>query len=90
MPLPQGGVISPLLANIFLHHVLDDCFMKEVKPRLKGQCFLVRFADDFVIGFENEEDARRAKSRKGFWVIKKKTCKKHFKRTMKSLWRWVP
>ncbi len=45
---PQGGVISPLLANIFLHHVLDDWFMKEVKPRLKGQCFLVRFADDCV------------------------------------------
>ncbi len=36
--------------------------MKEVKPRLKGQCFLVRFADDFVIGFENEEDARRTMS----------------------------
>ncbi len=59
---PQGGVISPLLANIFLHHVLDDWFMKEVKPRLKGQCFLVRFADDFVIGFEKEEDARRMMS----------------------------
>lgn len=54
---PQGGVISPMLANIFLHYVLDDWFVKEVQPRMKGQCFLLRFADDFVIGFELEEDA---------------------------------
>jgi group II intron reverse transcriptase/maturase len=136
---PQGGVISPLLANIFLHHVFDDWFVKEVKPRMKGHCFLVRFADDFVIGFEEEVDARRVmsvlfkrfarfdlsihpkktklihfgrpdgkvqsdiqnetfdflgftlywgKTRKGSWVIKKKTSKKRFKRTMKSLWSW--
>lgn len=56
---PQGGVISPLLANIFLHHVLDDWFAKQVEPRMKGKCFLLRYADDFVIGFELEEDARR-------------------------------
>jgi group II intron reverse transcriptase/maturase len=56
---PQGGVISPLLANIFLHHVLDEWFVKEIKPRLKGRCFLIRFADDFVIGCEFESDARR-------------------------------
>ena len=56
---PQGGVISPMLANIFLHEVLDDWFVKEVQPRMKGRCFLIRFADDFVIGFEFEEDARR-------------------------------
>ena len=55
---PQGGVISPLLANIFLHHVLDEWFVKEIKPRLKGRCFLIRFADDFVIGCEVESDAR--------------------------------
>jgi hypothetical protein len=53
------GVISPLLSNIFLHHVLDDWFVQEVEPRLKGRCFLIRFADDFVIGCEVEEDARR-------------------------------
>ncbi len=56
---PQGGVISPMLSNIFLHHVLDGWFVKEVKPRMKGRCFLIRFADDFIIGFELEKDARR-------------------------------
>jgi hypothetical protein len=56
---PQGCVISPLLANIFLHHVLDEWFVKEIKPRLKGRCFLIRFADDFVMGCEFESDARR-------------------------------
>jgi group II intron reverse transcriptase/maturase len=56
---PQGGVISPMLSNIFLHHVLDDWFEKDVKPRMKGRCFLIRFADDFIIGFELEEDSRR-------------------------------
>ena len=56
---PQGGVISPLLANIYLHDVLDVWFETEVKPRMSGPCFLVRFADDFVIGFAHEEDARR-------------------------------
>ena len=48
----QGGVISPLLSNIFLYHVLDDWFVRDVQPRMKGRCFLIRFADDFVIGFE--------------------------------------
>lgn len=56
---PQGGVISPLLANIFLHTVLDEWYVKEIQPRLKGRSFLIRFADDFVIGCELEEDARR-------------------------------
>jgi group II intron reverse transcriptase/maturase len=56
---PQGGVISPMLSNIFLHHVLDEWFDKEVQPRMKGRCFLIRFADDFVIAFESESDARR-------------------------------
>lgn len=136
---PQGGVISPLLANIFLHNVLDEWFAKEVQPRLKGRCFLIRFADDFVIGCELEEDARRlmtvlpkrfnrfklsihpkksrlvefknpevrrgprsesatfdflgfthywAKSRRGNWVIKRKTARKRVRRAMKLLWRW--
>ena len=56
---PQGGVISPLLANILLHHILDLWFTQEVKPRLKGHGFMVRFCDDFVMGFENRRDAHR-------------------------------
>lgn len=56
---PQGGVISPLLANIYLHYVLDVWFEEEVKPRLRGRAFLIRYADDFVMGFACEEDARR-------------------------------
>ena len=56
---PQGGVASPLLANVFLHHVLDEWFVKEVQPRMKGRCFLSRFADDFIIGFESKADAQR-------------------------------
>jgi len=57
---PQGAVISPMLSNIFLHTVLDDWFVKELKPRLKRRCFLVRWADDFIIGCELEADARKA------------------------------
>jgi RNA-directed DNA polymerase len=56
---PQGGVISPLLSNIFLHYVLDEWFEREVKPRLRGEVYLIRYADDFVIGFSQEEDAKR-------------------------------
>jgi len=56
---PQGGVISPLLGNIYLHYVLDEWYEQEVKPRLKGRSFLVRYADDFIIGCELESDARR-------------------------------
>ena len=55
----QGGVISPLLANIYLHEVLDEWFEHQIKPCLKGQAFLIRFADDFVIGCELECDARK-------------------------------
>ena len=56
---PQGGVISPILANVYLHYVLDVWFEREVQPRLQGRAFLIRYADDFVIGFACEEDARR-------------------------------
>jgi RNA-directed DNA polymerase len=56
---PQGGVISPLLSNIYLHKVLDEWFEQEVKPRLAGPAFLIRFVDDFVLVFQREEDARR-------------------------------
>ena len=56
---PQGGVVSPMLSNIYLHHVLDEWFENEVRPRLTGQCTLVRFADDFVMTFKNHHDAKR-------------------------------
>jgi len=135
---PQGGVISPLLANVFLHEVLDKWFEREVQPRLKGRAFLVRYADDFVIGCSCEEDARRimgvlphrfgkygltlhpdktrlvyfkpprgggdrpppgsfdllgfthywSLSRKGSWVIKRKTAKSRFKRALKGIAEW--
>jgi group II intron reverse transcriptase/maturase len=136
---PQGGVISPMLSNIFLHYVLDEWFEQEIKPRMKGRCFLSRFADDFVIGFELESDARRvmdvlpkrfgrfgltihptktkliefgrpnreqtsgkgkgtfdflgfthywARSRRGYWVIKRKTRCKKMHAANKAIWQW--
>lgn len=136
---PPGGVISPLLANIYLHYVLDEWFEQEVKPRLTGRCFLIRYADDFIIGCELEQDARRimavlpkrferyglrihsektklvkfgqpprkgppndrtgtfdflgfthywSKSRRGYWVIKRKTIGKRQRRTIKAIWQW--
>lgn len=136
---PQGGVISPLLANVYLHEVLDEWFEHEVRPRLHGRCFLVRYADDFVIVFEREDDARRvmdvlpkrfgkyglrlhpkktrlvpfrrpsppprgddgpvsfnllgfthfwAKSRKGNWVVKRKTMSARFSRTLRDIATW--
>ena len=136
---PQGGVVSPMLSNIFLHHVLDEWFVKDVQPRMQGRCFLIRFADDFIIGCELEADARRvmevlpkrfgrfslsihpektvliafkkppsrdssargkgtfdflgfthywAKTRRGYWVIKRKTVGKRLRRFMKAIWLW--
>jgi RNA-directed DNA polymerase len=55
----QGQVISPLLANLYLHYVLDEWFEQEVKPRLRGEAHEVRFADDFILCFQYEEDAER-------------------------------
>jgi group II intron reverse transcriptase/maturase len=55
----QGSVLSPLLGNIYLHYALDLWFEREAKPRLRGRAILIRYCDDFVIGFEREEDARR-------------------------------
>ena len=56
---PQGGVVSPIISNVFLHYVLDLWFEQDVKPRLRDKAFLIRFADDFVIGFRNHRDAQR-------------------------------
>ena len=56
---PQGGVVSPCLSNVFLHYVLDDWFEREVQPRLKGRSFLIRYADDAVMGFSCAADARK-------------------------------
>jgi RNA-directed DNA polymerase len=56
---PQGGVISPILSNAYLHEVLDTWFEQMVKPRLKGRAHLIRYADDAVLVFEVESDARR-------------------------------
>ena len=55
----QGSVLSPLLGNVYLHYVLDLWFETEVKPRLQGKATLIRYCDDFIIGFEREDDARR-------------------------------
>ena len=56
---PQGGVISPMLSNIYLHEVLDKWYEEQIKPMLEGQAFMVRYADDFVMGFKSKRDAER-------------------------------
>jgi len=139
---PQGGVISPMLSNIYLHEVLDRWFAEVVAPRLRGRGHLVRYADDAVLVFEKEEDARRvmevlpkrfekyglsihpektrlirfespnrsrggkesgsagesfsflgfthvwARSRKGIWVVRKRTDHKRFARALKAVSQW--
>jgi group II intron reverse transcriptase/maturase len=140
---PQGGVISPLLANVYLHEVLDTWFEQTVRPRMRGRCALVRYADDAVLVFERQNDADRvmrvlpkrfekygltlhpkktrlvrfqppterrskgsdddarrgtfdflgfshfwAKSRKGSWVVKRKTAKNRFTRALRTLSQW--
>jgi group II intron reverse transcriptase/maturase len=138
----QGGVISPMLSNIYLHEVLDKWFASEVKPRLKGEAFLIRFADDAVLVFAQKGDAERVmevlpkrfekyglaihpkktrligfsrpkkreggtsepprwekfnflgfthywgRSRKGTWVIKRKTETGRFARALKRITEW--
>jgi hypothetical protein len=69
---PQGGVISPLLANIYLHEVLDVWFEQQVRPRLRGRARQVRYADDLVMVFETKVDARRVLSRaaEAIWQVR--------------------
>jgi RNA-directed DNA polymerase len=55
---PQGGVISPILANIYLHYALDLWFEKKIKPTLKGRAMLIRYADDFVVAFQYRAEAQ--------------------------------
>lgn len=144
---PQGGVISPLLANLYLHEVLDVWFERDVKPRLHNCAFMVRYADDAVLCFKSEKDARRVlavlvkrlgryglslnttktklirfvpkspgsndvgdsngntvlpvrsfdflgfshtwqRSRKGRWVVVRRTAKARFARALRSMWLW--
>src|ERR671922_2931555 len=58
----QGSVLSPLLGNVYVHYVLDRWFATEVKPRLQGKTTLLRYCDDFIIGCEREDDARRVQA----------------------------
>lgn len=67
---PQGGLISPVLANVYLHYVLDLWFEKAIKERLRGEAYLIRYADDFVIMFEYEDEACRV-----YEVLKKRLAK---------------
>lgn len=83
----QGSVLSPLLGNVYLHHVLDLWFEREVQPRLRGRAHLVRYADDFVIAFELKDDAMRVMAvigrrfeRFGLTLHPEKTRLVHFQR----------
>lgn len=139
---PQGGVVSPCLANVYLHDALDTWFEKRVKPRLQGRGFMIRFADDVVMVFSHEKDARRvldtlserfskyglslhptktrlfrfrppsstgddqprdpgtrsfdflgfthhwSRSRRGSWVVRRKTASSRFSRALKRASQW--
>ncbi|HUX57335.1 MAG TPA: reverse transcriptase domain-containing protein [Bacteroidales bacterium] len=56
---PQGGLVSLLLSDMYLHYVLDGWFSEQIQPLIKGQSFIVRYADDFILGFANKQDAMR-------------------------------
>jgi len=55
----QGSIVSPILSNIYLHYVLDEWFSEQIQPLLKGKSFIVRWADDFILGFTDKSDAER-------------------------------
>ena len=67
---PQGGSISVLLSNVYLYYVLDVWFERVVKPRLKGEAYLVRYLDDFVVCFQYQADAQRVQD-----VLRKRLAK---------------
>ena len=67
---PQGGIISPLLANVYLHYALDQWFQEVVKVHMRGEACLIRYADDFVCAFEYEEDAKAFFKALGFRLEK--------------------
>lgn len=84
---PQGGVISPLLSNIYLHEILDKWFVNEIQPNLIGDSCIVRYADDVVLGFKSKKDAEHVLAaiteRLGEYNLtlnKEKTKLIHFKR----------
>ncbi|WP_217651521.1 group II intron reverse transcriptase/maturase [Mariniphaga anaerophila] len=56
---PQGGIILPILIDIYLHYVLDEWFSEQIQPLLKGLSFIIRYVDDFVLGFSDKSDAQR-------------------------------
>ena len=139
---PQGGVISPMVSNIYLHEVVDKWVQTQVQPHMKGRVMMVRFADDLVIVCNREDDARRiaavlpkrlgkyglrlnsqktrllkfhrpngknprageaagptsfdllgfthywGRSRKGYWVVKRRTMKSRLSRTLKAVAGW--
>src|SRR4029434_9060122 len=58
----QGSVLSPFLGNVYLHFVFDRWCETEVTPRLRGKATLIRYCDDFIIGFEREDDAWRVRA----------------------------
>src|SRR4030042_984664 len=72
---PQGGIISPLLANIYLHYILDKWFEKKVKTQQKGYAQLIRYADDFVVCFQSGKEAQEFSEalRKRLWQKVKAT-----------------
>ena len=84
---PQGGVISPLLSNVYLHGVLDSWFIEQVKPRMKGKAAMVRFADDAVLLFESREDLDRVME-----VLPKRLAKYGLRMNEKKtrVWRFLP
>lgn len=135
---PQGGVISPLLANIYLHEGVDRWWVEQVVPRMRGRVFLIRYADDIVMVFSEKSDALRVqevlpkrlgryclelnaektrlvpfrrprshggprpgsfdflgfthywgRSRRGRWILKRKTAAKRFSRALKALNQWM-
>lgn len=132
---PQGGVISPLLSNVYLHYVLDEWFTEQIQPLLKGGSSIIRFADDFLLCFDDKADALRvmevlpkrmgkydlrlhpektrlielegevgggkrtfdflgfthymSKSRKGNPILKRKTSRKKFSKSLQALGEWM-